>query len=178
MHADRDDAPLRNQKKSGILKWMVALGIGTGITAGMLFVASMNAGKNQLKSALTVTTSTPAEDIQPKPEKKQEIDWDKVVEEQARRDAGTPRIVSRSEEAAAQKLKDEAERERRANEAIAILNAKNFGEGVVAETQKKKGKQEIVIVGKESRISDFCPGGEGSIMRRNCKQRVNLNTRN
>lgn len=177
MHADRDDAPLRRQKKSGIMKWMVALGIGTGITVGMLFVASMNAGKNQLKSALTVTTRTPAETIQPKPEKKKEIDWDKVVEEQARRDAGK-RIVSTPEEIAAQKLKDQAERDRRANEAIAILNAKNFGEGVAAETQKKKGKQEIVIVGKESRISDFCPGGEGSIMRRNCKQRVNLNTRN
>lgn len=177
MQADRDDAPLRRQKKSGIMKWMVALGIGTGITVGMLFVASMNAGKNQLKNALTVTTNTPTEAIQPKAEKKQEIDWDKVVEEQARRDAGK-RIVSTPEEIAAQKLKDQVERDRRANEAIAILNAKNFGEGVVAETQKKKGKQEIVIVGKESRISDFCPGGEGSIMRRNCKQRVNLNTRN
>lgn len=89
MHADRDDAPLRRQKKSGIMKWMVALGIGTGITVGMLFVASMNAGKNQLKSALTVTTRTPAEAIQPKPEKKKEIDWDKVVEEQARPSSST-----------------------------------------------------------------------------------------
>lgn len=177
MHANREDAPFRARKQSGILKWIVALGIGTGITAGMLFVASMNAGKNQLKNALTVTTSTPAAVNQPKIEKKQEIDWDKIVEEQARRDAG-PRIVSTQEETEAQRLKDQADRERRANEAIAILNAKSFGEGVVAETQKKKGKQEIVVVGRESRISDFCPGGEGSITRRNCKQRVNLNTRN
>jgi len=39
-------------------------------------------------------------------------------------------------------------------------------------------QKEIVVVGKESRISDFCPGGEGSIERRNCKAKVNLDYRN
>ena len=39
-------------------------------------------------------------------------------------------------------------------------------------------EKEIVVVGKESRISDFCPGGEGSIERRNCKTSVNLSERN
>lgn len=179
MKADMDDMPeyLKTRKQESPWRMVAIMAIGTGIVAMMLFVTSMKSDKNQLEREPTVTTTTPAAVTQPRAEKKQEIDWDKIVEEQARRDAGHS-TVSKQEELAAKKLKDEAEREQRANEAIAILNAKSFGEGVVAEPQKRKGKQEIVVVGKERRISDSCPGGEGSIMRRNCKQRVNLNTRN
>ncbi|RRV29235.1 hypothetical protein EGI94_20520, partial [Stutzerimonas stutzeri] len=39
-------------------------------------------------------------------------------------------------------------------------------------------QKEIVVVGKESRISDLCPYREGSIERRNCKTNVELNNRN
>jgi len=39
-------------------------------------------------------------------------------------------------------------------------------------------QKEIVVVGKEQRISDYCPGGAGSIERRNCKMKVDLSLRN
>ncbi|MGA4533526.1 hypothetical protein ACPA1H_24675 [Ectopseudomonas chengduensis] len=177
MHADRDDAPLRSQKKSGILKWMVALGIGTGITAGMLFVASMNTGKNQQKSTLTITTSQQEREDQQRAEKRQEIDWDKIVEEQARRDAANDqRQVARIDKEA-ERRRIQAEQERKANAAIATINAPAFGDGAKDEP---KGGSKLTVTGikSEGRLSDFCPYKEGSIERRNCKQSVNLNTRN
>ena len=45
------------------------------------------------------------------------------------------------------------------------------------EIQAPRKKQEIVVVGKETRIRDFCPFREGSIERRNCKMSVDLNGR-
>lgn len=177
MHADRDDAPFKSRKQNSTLTWVVALGIGTSITLGMLFVASMNAGKDKLKNTFEITTSKPTPVEQPKAEKKPEVDWDRIVEEQARRDAANDTgMLTRPIDREAEKRRIQAEDERKANAAIAVLNAPKFGEGVKEEPQK--GKQTIVVIGKqESKISDFCPGGEGSIMRRNCKQRANLNSR-
>lgn len=177
MHADRDDSPFKSRKQSNTLNWMVALGIGTSLTLGMLFVASMNAGKNKLKNTFEITTSKPTPVEQPKAEKKPEVDWDRIVEEQARRYAANdPGILTRPMDREAEKRRIQAEDERKANAAIAVLNAPKFGEGTREEPQQ--GKQTIVVVGKqESKISDFCPGGEGSITRRNCKQRTNLSTR-
>ncbi|WP_447590684.1 hypothetical protein [Aquipseudomonas campi] len=177
MHADGDDSPFKSRKQSDTLNWMVALGIGTSLTLGMLFVASMNAGKDKLKNAFEIATSKPIAVEQPKAEKKPEVDWDRVVEEQAKRDAANdPGILTRPIVREAEKRRRQAEDERKANAAIAVLSAPKFGDGVKGEPQK--GKQTIVVIGKqESKISDFCPGGEGSITRRNCKQRTNLSTR-
>lgn len=177
MHADRDDAPFKSRKQNSTLKWVVALGIGTSLTLGMLFVASMNAGKDKLKKAFEIATSKPIAVEQLKAEKKPEVDWDQIVEEQARRDAANdPDILTRPIDREAEKRRIQAEDERKANAAITVLNAPKFGEGAKEEPQK--GKQTIVVIGKqESKVSDFCPGGEGSLTRRNCKQRTNLNTR-
>lgn len=177
MHADRDDAPFKSRKQSSTLKWVIALGIGTSITIGMLLVVNMNAGKNKLINAFETATSKPIAAEQPMAEKKPDIDWDRIVEEQARKDAANNPVTLTSQiDREAERRRIEAEDERKANAAIALINAPKFGEGTREEP--KKGKQPIVVIGKQdSKISDFCPGGEGSITRRNCKQRTNLSTR-
>ena len=176
MHADRDDAPFKTRKQSNPLTWGIALAIGTGITMGLLSLASMSIGKKPRQTSVDVTTISTIPAKQTKTEKKSEIDWDRVVEKQARRDAAKNQrpIVSIDGETEERRL--QAENERKANTAIAIVNAQKFGEGATYEP--KKQKQTITVIGKqESKISDFCPGGEGSITRRNCKQRTNLSTR-
>ncbi len=45
------------------------------------------------------------------------------------------------------------------------------------ETKTPRKKQEIVVVGKDTRLRDFCPFREGSIERRNCKMSVDLSGR-
>ncbi|EQM79115.1 hypothetical protein L686_02265 [Stutzerimonas stutzeri MF28] len=42
------------------------------------------------------------------------------------------------------------------------------------ETQAIKKRQQIVVVGKETRLRDFCPFRQGSIERRNCRMSVDL----
>ncbi|MCW0221432.1 MAG: hypothetical protein OJI67_24115, partial [Prosthecobacter sp.] len=126
--------------------------------------------------------------IQPKPAPVAEItragpaatkDWDMVVEEVAARGA-TPQPQSVQPQAI---TTEPAPKQ-------TVFNDKNYvpqgatnivpATRVIPETTITipSRQKEIVVVGKESRISDFCPGGEGSIERRNCKASVNLNTRN
>ena len=46
------------------------------------------------------------------------------------------------------------------------------------EDKLPKRPKEIVVVGKERRISDYCPYREGSLERRSCKANIKLSTRN
>jgi hypothetical protein len=126
--------------------------------------------------------------IQPKPAPVAEIkraepaatkDWDRVVEEVAARGATPPPQTAQPQAATAEPPPKQT-----------VFNDKNYvpqgATNIVPATQViseqtitiPSRQKEIVVVGKESRISDFCPGGEGSIVRRNCKASVNLNTRN
>jgi len=184
MKADRDDAPEYFRKRStrkgiaSVIPWL----IGTVVTAGSLYILSSAVLQGTVqnlasqKPKLKEAPQPKAEIYKTEPVKAKSQDWEKIVEEQAKLDAARQ---AQNRQAQAQKLQEE--QERRANEAIRILNAQNFGEGVAEQLATKTDRtrpKEIVVVGKETRISSYCGGGEGSIARRNCKAAVELNSRN
>ncbi|SEC08220.1 hypothetical protein [Pseudomonas anguilliseptica] len=187
MKADRDDAPQYFQRISqrkgiaSVIPWL----IGTIVTAGSLHILSnvvLQDTVQNLASQKPKPKETPqpiAEIYKPEPAKVSSQDWEKIVEEQAKLDAARQ---AQNRQAQSQKIQEEQEeQERKANAAISILNAQNFGEGVTEQTQAKTDRtrpKEIVVVGTEKRKSRYCPGGEGSLMRRNCKAAVELNSRN
>lgn len=184
MKADWDDAPdyiTRHPRKSRRLAKLIPGLIGTLITLAVLQMAG--------SAFLQGTAQRIAEKrIQPKPTPVAEItrvepaatkDWDRVVEEVAARGA-TPQPQSAQPQAVTAEPTPKQ----------TVFNDNNYvpqgATNIVPATRVvpeptvtiPSRKKEIVIVGKQSRISDFCPGGEGSIMRRNCKSSVNLNARN
>jgi len=183
MKAEWNDAPdyIRRRPRKGAVAWLIPGLIGTVIMLAALQMVSSAFLKGTVQGIVDRRT-------QPKPAPVAEItraepaatkDWDKVVEEVAARGA-TPQPQTAQPQA---------------NTAVpppkqTVFNDKNYvpqgatnivpatrviPEPAVAIPTRQK---EIVVVGKERRISDFCPGGEGSIQRRNCKASVNLNTRN
>ncbi|WP_405120243.1 hypothetical protein [Pseudomonas leptonychotis] len=184
MQADRDDAPQYFQRRSqrkgiaSVIPWL----IGTVLTAGSLYILSnvvLQGTVQNLASQKPKPKAAPqpiAEIYKPEPAKVSNQDWEKVVEEQAKLDAESQ---PQNRHAQAQKIQEE--QERKANAAISILNAQSFGEGVTVQPPTKTNRtrqKEIVVVGKETRKSSYCPGGEGSLMRRNCKAHVELGSRN
>lgn len=184
MKADWNDAPdyvRAYRRKKSAVAWVIPGLISTVIVLAGLQVA----GSAFLKST---TQSIVEKRTQPKPASHAEItraqpaatkDWDTVVEEAAARGA-TPQPQS------AQPQADTAVPPPKQT----VFNDKNYvpqgatnivpGARVVpvqtAET--RVSPKEIVVVGKDSRLSDFCPGRVGSIERRNCRSTVNLNDRN
>lgn len=183
MKADWNDAPdyiTRHPRKSRRLAKLIPGLIGTVITLAVLQMAG--------SAFLQGTAQRIAEKrIQPQPTPVAEItraepaatkDWGRVVEEVAARGA-TPQPQSAQPQAVTVEPPPKQ----------TVFNDKNYvpqgATNIVPATRVvpeltatiPSRKKEIVVVGKQSRISDFCPGGEGSIMRRNCKMKVNLNTR-
>ncbi|MCQ4323019.1 hypothetical protein [Stutzerimonas stutzeri] len=184
MKAEWNDAPdyiTRHPRKSRRLAKLIPGLIGTVVTLAVLQMA----GSAFLKGTVQ---DIPDKHVQPKPAPVAEIkraeptatkDWDRVVKE-ATAKGTTPQPQTDQPQAAT------AEPQPRQT----VFNDNNYvpqgatnivpatrvlPEQTVATPSRQK---EIVVVGKESRISDFCPGGEGSIQRRNCKASVNLNNRN
>ena len=183
MKAEWNDAPdyIRRGPRKGAVVWLIPGLIGTAIMLTTLQMVS---------SAFLKGTAQGIADkrIQPKPAPVAEIrraeptatkDWDRVVEEVAARGATPQPRAAQPKAATAEPPPKQT-----------VFNDKNYvpqgatnivpatrviPEPAVAIPTRQK---EIVVVGKERRISDFCPGGEGSIQRRNCKASVNLNTRN
>ncbi|WP_313553799.1 hypothetical protein [Stutzerimonas nitrititolerans] len=183
MKAEWNDAPdyIRRHPRKGAVAWLIPGLIGTAI---------MLAALQMVSSAFLKGTAQGIADkrIQPKPAPVAEIrraeptptkDWDRVVEEVAARGA-TPQPQS------AQPQTDTAVPPPKQT----VFNDRNYvPQGATNIVPATRGipeptitipsrQKEIVVVGKESRISDFCPGGNGSIERRNCKAAVNLNSRN
>lgn len=183
MKAEWNDAPdyIRRRSRKGAVAWLIPGLIGTVIMLAALQMAS---------SAFLKGTAQGIADkrIQPKPAPVAEItraepaatmDWDRVVEEVAARGA-TPQPQSAQPQAntAAPPPKQ------------TVFNDKNYvpqgATNIVPATRVTPEPaltiparhKEIVVVGKESRISDLCPYREGSIERRNCKTNVELNNRN
>lgn len=183
MKAEWNDAPdyIRRRPRKGAVAWLIPGLIGTAI---------MLAALQMVSSAFLKGTAQGIVDkrVQPKPAPVAEItraepaaakDWDRVVEEVAARGA-TPQTQSVQPTAASAEPPPKQ----------TVFNDKNYvpqgATNIVPATRVipeptitiPSRQKEIVVVGKESRISDFCPGGEGSIERRNCKASVNLNLRN
>lgn len=184
MKADWNDAPEHIQKharkrRRGVAKLIPWL-IGTVISIGLLQAASYALLTGTAQSIVDKRT-------QPKPAPVAEItraeptttkDWDRVVESVAARGA-TPRPQSDQIQA------DTADSTLKQT----VFNDKNYvpqgATNIVPATRvapeaavlSLAGQKKIVVVGKERRLSDFCPYKEGSIERRNCKANINLNVR-
>nr|WP_235989149.1 hypothetical protein [Pseudomonas lopnurensis] len=183
MKAKWNDAPdyIRRRPRKGAVAWLIPGLIGTAI---------MLAALQMMSSAFLKGTVQGIADkrVQPKPTPVAEItraeptatkDWDRVVEEVAARGA-TPQPQTPQPQAATAEPPPKQ----------TVFNDKNYvpqgatnivpatrvaPEPAVAIPTRQK---EIVVVGKEPRISDYCPGGEGSIERRSCKMKVDLSLRN
>lgn len=122
----------------------------------------LNGQKPKQAPIAEITRSAPAEK-----------DWDKIVEDVAKRsDKSVPQKASQqtkqTEYTAATYVPAHA---------VNVMPATKIHPNSVQVQQPKK-QQEIVIIGKERRVRDFCPYKEGSIERRNCKMAVDLHTRN
>lgn len=183
MKAEWNDAPdyIRKRPRKGAVAWLIPGLIGTAIMLAALQMASSSFLKGTAQGIADKR-------VQPKPAPVAEItraepaatkDWDRVVKEVAARGA-TPQQQTPQPQAATAEAPPKQ----------TVFNDKNYvpqgatnivpatrviPEPAVAVPARQK---EIVVVGKERRISDFCPGGEGSIQRRNCKASVNLSIRN
>jgi len=183
MKAEWNDAPdyIRKRPRKGAVAWLIPGLIGTAIMLAALQMASSSFLKGTAQGIVDKR-------IQPKPAPVAEIkraepaatkDWDRVVEEVAARGA-TPQPQTAQPQAGTAEPPPKQ----------TVFNDKNYvpqgATNIVPATRVipeptitiPSRQKEIVVVGKESRISDFCPGGEGSIERRNCRASVNLNTRN
>ncbi len=183
MKAEWNDAPdyIRRRPRKGAVAWLIPGLIGTVIMLAALQMVSSAFLKGTVQDIANKR-------VQPKPAPVAEIrraeptatkDWDRVVEEVAARGA-TPQPQTLQPQAATAEPPPKQ----------TVFNDKNYvPQGAInvvpampiAPEQAVKipvSQKEIVVVGKERRLSDFCPGGAGSIERRNCRSSVNLNQRN
>ncbi|UPQ83030.1 hypothetical protein M0M42_01035 [Pseudomonas knackmussii] len=185
MKADWNDAPdyiTRHPRKKRRLAKLIPGLIGTLVTLAVLHTA----GSAFLKGT---AQSIAEKRVQPKPALVAEVsraepapaarDWDKVVEEVATRGA-MPQPNSAQPQSDLIKAQPSKQ---------TVFNDNNYdaqgAHNVVPaistyqpkELPAPKKKQEVVVVGKETRYRDFCPFRDGSIERRNCKMSVDLNHR-
>nr|WP_312973400.1 hypothetical protein [Pseudomonas sp.] len=179
MKANRDDAPTYvrpSARGSNRTTWVVASFLGSAVTVGLLYTLSSlymqgkvdrlaNNPKAKPAHVAEITRSAPAEK-----------DWDKIVEDVARRSNAANQDQPRQQQ---QKSVKQTEYSTATYVPQAMPNVmpsqRTYSQPAKVPQQSKK--QEIVIIGKETRLRDFCPYREGSIEHRNCKSNVSLNTR-
>lgn len=188
MKSDWDDAPdyIRNSKKQSPWRTVVILGVGSAITWGLiaLFAKPIVIDINQLKQAIRVG-GQPVFSQQPAQaysEPLQAIQDVPVPFEPA------PKVVQPPPSQA-----DIEWSERQATLAVRRMqnsfNDNNYSPknttNIMPATQvtrepvaRQQRRQEIVVVGKETRLRDYCPHPQGSIELRNCKMRADLESRN
>ncbi len=179
MKAEWNDAPnyVRKRSRKGAVAWLIPGLIGTAIMLAALQMVSSTFLKGTAQGIVDKR-------VQPKLDPVAELrraeptatkDWDRVVEEVAARGATSqsqsaqPKAVT-SEPPPKQTVFNDNNYVRQG--ATNIVPATRFTPVPAVAIQPRQ--KEIVIVGKESRISVFCPGGEGSIERRNCRLNINL----
>lgn len=180
MKADRDDAPTYfrpSAHRSNGSTWIVASFLGSVLTVGMLYTLSalymhdvadqiLNGQKTKPAPIAEITRSAPAEK-----------DWDKIVEDVARRsNAADNELVRQQQQQVPTKQTEYSRAKYIPAHSVNSVPATRVSAQPSTE-QKTKKQQEIVIVGKETRLRDYCPYKEGSIERRNCKMRTDLNSR-
>lgn len=181
MKADRNDAPewlTSRPRKSGNLGVVLAGAIGMVVTFGALTVAG--------QAFMQTTVKNLAENRQqPKPKPVAEItraepaprhDWDRIVEEQARRDAMSqhqPEQPTGSDSPARKQniFNDHNYTPRGADNVLSLRETYQHDE-----QEKTAGKVRVTVI-KETKDQTCWPLKEGSIERRNCKSHVGLNYR-
>ncbi|MGK8438373.1 hypothetical protein ACRS3X_13700 [Ectopseudomonas hydrolytica] len=182
MKADRDDAPewlTSRTSKGSNLKVVLAGTIGTVVTLGALTLAGQAFMQNTVKNLA-------ANSQQPKPKPVAEIiraeptlrnDWDKIVEEQARRDAMStqqPEQPTGSDSPAVKQtvFNDQNYTPRGADN---VLSSREIPKPIAQEQSKETLR--VTGIKEERKLKDFCWGKEGSIERRNCRSQIGLNHR-
>lgn len=168
MRAEWNDAPdyIRRRPHKGAVAWLIPGLIGTAIMLAALQMASSSFLKGTAQGIADKR-------VQPKPAPVAEItraepavtkDWDRVVEEVAARGA-TPQPQSAQSQAGTAVPPPKQ----------TVFNDKNYvpqgATNIVPATRVIQEppitiptrQKEIVVVGKESRLRDFCPYSEGSI---------------
>jgi len=181
MKADRTDAPewlTRRTRKRGNAGAIIAGVLGTVVTLGALNVAG--------QAFLQTTVKNLAENRQePKPKPVAEItraepetskDWQRIVEEQVRRDAMSqqqPEQPTGSDSPAVKQtvFNDQNYTPRGADNVLSL-----GGSYQTVEQEKPAGKVRVTVI-KETKDQTCWPLKEGSIERRNCKSHVGLNYR-
>lgn len=181
MKADRNDAPewltSRPRKRSN-LGVVLAGVIGTVVTLGALNMAGQAFLQTTVKNLAEnrqQPKSTPVAEIS-RAEPAPRNDWDKIVEEQARRDAMSTQQPEQPTGSASPAVKqtvfnDQNYTPRGADNMLSLREAYQ-----PAEPEKPAGKVRVTVI-KETKDQTCWPLKEGSIERRNCKSHVGLNYR-
>lgn len=168
MRADLSDAPewLRSRSKKGGMPALFPWILGVCVTLGGMHVANEAFLQKTVKSLEAQQLKTvPVAEITRAPAVKMTRDeWDKVVEEQAKRDAGLKEHVTKA--AVAPGKGSVINKAYKPGEAINILT---FNESYAPEVAKTKSKGVRVTVVSETKDSRCWPLKEGSVERRNCK---------
>lgn len=182
MKADRDDAPewlTSRTSKGSNLKVVLAGTIGTVVTLGALTLAGQAFMQNTVKN-LAANSQQP----KPKPvaeitrvEPAPRIDWDEIVEEQARRDAMSTQqpeqpVGSDSPAVKQTVFNDQNYTPRGADN---VLSSREIPKPVAQEQSQETLR--VTGIKEERKLKDFCWGKEGSIERRNCRSQIGLNHR-
>ncbi|WP_395503616.1 hypothetical protein [Ectopseudomonas mendocina] len=182
MKADRDDAPewlTSRPSKGSHLKVVLAGTIGTVVTLGALTLAGQAFMQNTVKN-LAANSQQP----KPKPvaeitrvEPAPRIDWDEIVEEQARRDAMSTQqpeqpVGSDSPAVKQTVFNDQNYTPRGADN---VLSSREIPKPVAQEQSQETLR--VTGIKEERKLKDFCWGKEGSIERRNCRSQIGLNHR-
>lgn len=179
MKADRDDAPTyarQSARRSNRTTWVVASFMGSAVTVGLLYTLSSlymqgkvdrlaNTPKPKPAPVAEITRSAPAEK-----------DWDKIVEDVARRTNAANQGQSRQQQPQQPAKQTEYSTATYVPQAMPNVIPSQRTYSQPAKPQQSK-KQEIVIIGEETRLRDYCPYREGSIERRNCKAQIGLKYR-
>ena len=180
MKADRDDAPTyvrQSARRSNMATWIVASLLGSAFTVGLLYTLSslyMHGKVDRLANKPTPKPAPVAEITKSAPAEK---DWDKIVEEVARRSNQADQSQIRQQQPQ-QKTKQTVYSDA-TYVPVTAINVMPETRSHPKETPIKRTekKQEILIIGKEERLRDYCPYKQGSIELRNCKMAIDLNTR-
>lgn len=185
MKADRNDAPeyiRTSSRQSGASAWIIPGIIGTCITLGLLQVAGsafLNGTVQSLAHKSTQAKPAPVAQI-PRQDPVSEKDWERIVEDQARRDQGAQlnTTLYQSETASASVkqtvFNDDNYIPRGANNVMSFVVPTSM-----VEEQKITEKLKITVIKQESNTKDRAcwPYKAGSIERRNCRSSIGLNYR-
>lgn len=182
MKAERSDDPewLTSRPRKGSNAGVILAGVlGTVVTLGALNVAG--------QAFLQTTVKNLADNRQePKPKPVAEItraepapskDWQRIVEEQVRRDAMSqqqPEQPTGSDSPAVKQtvFNDQNYTPRGADN---VLSSREIPKPVIQEQPKEKLR--VTGIKEETKLKDWCWGREGSIERRNCRSQIGLNHR-
>jgi len=196
MKADQDDIPeyIRNRKKESPWRFVAILGIGSAVfwALAMMFGKPIVIDINQIKKGIHVSGTPWFNQDQEKPHEKP-VDppqhYQPPPPPNPTRTTVRSEAIQRKIELLEESLKKDTEATPEKQTVFTDRNYKPSGaRNIVQATRVVQDEQrtsttpkEIVVVGKENRPEDWvCSyvGKEGSIKRRECKMRYQLNNRN